>query len=227
MPDAVTAEKIPLKVTRCKVDRSGKVSLESVTFEALLNPGEVVHGYSISYNQSETLGQMGSDTRFSAVGPDSLSFSLVLDGTGVVPDAKRRDVKTQLSELSKVVHQYVGQRHEPSQVRVLWGTVIFFGRMTTMSTQYTLFKPSGDPLRAKVKLAFTGFMSKKEMELVSNRSSPDLSHGVVVKEGDTLPLLCNAIYGDPRYYVDVARVNNLSDFRKLTPGSQLHFPPLE
>ena len=106
------------------------------------------------------------------------------------------------------------------------GTIIFFGRLDAMSVRYTLFKPSGAPLRARVELSFVGTMSKKEGELVSNKSSPDLSHTVTVVEGDTLPLLCDRIYSDPSYYPDVARFNNLSDFRRLQPGQRLHFPPL-
>jgi nucleoid-associated protein YgaU len=99
--------------------------------------------------------------------------------------------------------------------------------MQTMSTHYTLFKPSGAPLRAKVDLSFVGAMSKRETELVSNLSSPDLTHLVEVRDGDTLPLLCNRIYGDPGYYLEVARFNQLTDFRNLRPGWKLHFPPLE
>ena len=70
-------------------------------------------------------------------------------------------------------------------------------------------------------------MSTKEQELAANRSSPDLSHLVEVRDGDTLPLLCDRIYGDAAYYVDVARFNGLDNFRQLTPGVRLHFPPLE
>ena len=53
------------------------------------------------------------------------------------------------------------------------------------------------------------------------------SHRVLVKEGDTLPLLCHEIYGDAWYGPQVARFNHLADFRRLVPGTQLHFPPLE
>jgi nucleoid-associated protein YgaU len=112
-------------------------------------------------------------------------------------------------------------------VRLLWGSLIFFGRMTSMSTQYTLFKASGEPLRAKVDLQFVGTMSKSESQLVANRSSPDLSHVVVVRDGDTLPLLCNRIYGDSSYYPEVAQANGLAGFRELLPGQRLVFPPLE
>jgi nucleoid-associated protein YgaU len=41
-----------------------------------------------------------------------------------------------------------------------------------------------------------------------------------------LPLLCNRIYNDPSYYREVARINNLSNFRNLEPGLILRFPPL-
>ncbi len=229
--DATAGQKTRLTITRCEVAPGGAVTIQDTSFTVLLNPSEFTHEYTISYNTKKTLGQVGSDTKFSAINPDKISFSILLDGTGAVPRAGASDplvpVSTQLQNLSKVVYNYVGDEHEPSHVRLLWGTLIFFGRMESMQTQYTLFKPSGEALRAKVTLKFVGFMSKKQMELESNRSSPDLSHLVEVVEGDTLPLLCDRIYGDCGYYLEVARFNRLADFRALKPGTRLHFPPLE
>ena len=49
---------------------------------------------------------------------------------------------------------------------------------------------------------------------------------VVVKAGDTLPLLCERIYRDPAYHLEVARVNGLTLVRQLDPGMSLRFPPL-
>jgi hypothetical protein len=228
--DSLVNLKTRMNITACTIASGGTVSLvESKTFTVMLNPSEFSHEYSICYNTKKTLGQIGADAKFSAINPDKISFTLMLDGTGVVPtvgSAPMLDVATQLQNLCKVVYNYVGDQHQPNHVRILWGTQIFFGRMESMSTQYTLFKPNGAPLRAKVTLKFTGFMSKKQMELESNRSSPDLSHIVKVVEGDTLPLLCQRIYGDCSYYLDVARFNRLTDFRVLQPGDRLHFPPL-
>ena len=45
--------------------------------------------------------------------------------------------------------------------------------------------------------------------------------------GDTLDRLCHRIYGDPRYYLQVAEANKLGNFRKLVPGTTLVFPPLD
>ena len=48
-----------------------------------------------------------------------------------------------------------------------------------------------------------------------------------MKSGDTLPLLSKAMYGSSQYYLRVAQINNLDDFRNLTPGQAIIFPPLE
>ncbi|MCU0918800.1 MAG: peptidoglycan-binding protein [Burkholderiaceae bacterium] len=223
-------QKTRLTLTRCSVSPDGRTTVESDEFSAMINPAEFTLDRAISYNTEPTLGQLGSDVKFNAIQPEEVKFSLVLDGTGVVPPATAaaagKSVRQHLNDLLKVVYKYDSPRHEPSRVRLLWGSFVFYGRMKTMSTQYTLFRPNGDPLRAKVTLAFMRFLSKNEEVLASNRSSPDLSHSVEVLAGDTLPLLCQRIYGDGRYYLDVARFNGLPDFRRLQPGSRLHFPPL-
>lgn len=228
MPDTKTL----LTMTRYSVAANGTLSVDrSKSFSVMINPAEFSHERAIGYNRPKVQGRARTQLKFSGVNPDSVGFSIVLDGTGAVPPARPgaavRAVKDQMDSLLGVVYAYVGERHEPSHVRLLWGSLIFFGRLSSMSTQYTLFKPSGDPLRAKVTMKFEGSMSKSEEQLVANRSSPDLNHLVVVKEGDTLPLLCNSIYGDPTYYPEVARFNELVEFRALTPGTTLRFPPLE
>lgn len=35
------------------------------------------------------------------------------------------------------------------------------------------------------------------------------------------------IYGDPAYYIQIAKVNNLNNFRKLKTGTNLKFPPIK
>jgi hypothetical protein len=221
----------PLTLTKLHVSPDGTVSLDpSKRFIAMLNPSDYKHSRAINYNHDEALGQIGSESKFSAIGPDKLNFSLLLDGTGAVPpntpSEVGKEVIDHLNELNAVVYQYDGNRHEPSHVRILWGTLSLDARMESMSTQYSLFKPGGEPLRAKVELGFVSFVTKKEAGLRANRSSPDLTHRVLVQAGDTLPLLCHRIYGDARYYPEVARHNGLREFRRLPPGTLLHFPPL-
>jgi len=222
-----SATKDKLKISPCTIDTSGNITVDtSTSFEVMLNPSDYDHSYSIGYNKKDAIGQLGSDTKFAGIKPEKIEFSILIDGTGVVGGDNTSDVKTQINDLKNIIYKYDGDDHEPNHVRVLWGSQIFFGRLETMSVENTLFKPNGVPLRAKIKLSFSGFMSKEEEALRANRSSPDLSHLIEVKVGDTLPLLCYRVYKDSYYYIEVARANNITDFRTLRPGSKLHFPPL-
>lgn len=229
MASPIGARKTLLKITQYVVNDDGTITQKpSSQFTVLLNPAEFSEGYFISYDPTTRLGQSAANPRFAAVKPQSVNFSIVLDGTGVVPsEGSLTSVKQQLKNLNDVIYTYVGSRHEPSHVQLVWGSWIFNGRLESLAVQYTLFKPNGDPLRAKLTLGFMSAISDKEAELTANRQSPDLSHRVLVRDGDTLPLLCERIYGDPGYYIDVARFNGLVDFRRLEPGTRLHFPPLE
>jgi nucleoid-associated protein YgaU len=98
--------------------------------------------------------------------------------------------------------------------------------MEALKVNYTLFKPSGEPLRAKMDLTFTAYKSTEEVFREASLESPDLTHLVEVKAGDTLPMLCYQIYKDSSYYLAVARLNQLNNFRQLQPGQLLRFPPL-
>ncbi|SRR5450830_218845 len=223
-----TGLKKKLSIAACQVS-AGNISVDKsqTAFEAMINPASYKRQLSINYNKKKTLGQSSAEPKFSAVCPETLTFdNLVLDSTGVVALLGMQSVKTMVDALLAVIYDYNGKKHEPNYVRLLWGTFIFFGRAESISIDYTMFKPSGEPLRAKVSLSFTGWMSTEESSLRANQSSPDLSHLVEVAMGDTLPLLCSRIYNDPSYYREVARINNLTNFRNLEPGLMLRFPPL-
>lgn len=219
-----------LKITSCTMDDAGNVNASGASFEVQINPASYSHERSINYSEKTHLGALGKKNAFSSLEAEQVSFDkIILDGTGAVPSpdpsAAPLDVRSQIKALTGIVYSYQGQQHEPPWVRLVWGDLIFFGRLKSMSSTYTLFKPSGEPLRAELKLVFTGAMSAQEEALRANRSSPDLSHKVLVVEGDTLPLLCYRIYRDSSYYPEVARFNRLTGFH-LAPGTMLLFPPL-
>ena len=95
-----------------------------------------------------------------------------------------------------------------------------------MNIKYELFRQDGTPLRATISATFLEHTENHLHNLLANLSSPDLTHVRVVREGDTLPLLTFQIYGDSSYYPEVARVNQLDDFRNLKVGDEIFFPPL-
>jgi nucleoid-associated protein YgaU len=223
--ETTTGKKEKLKLTQCKVSKDGKIEVvDGSSFEVMLNPASYNSKYSISYNDDKAIGKSASNLKFTVIKPQDFSFDIIFDGTGVV-DQSAPAVKDQIRGL-RDIFAYSGDEHQPPVTRVLWGTLIFFGCLTSMSVDYTLFKPSGEPLRAKVALAFKEFMSQKEESLKFDPKSADLTHVVEVRAGDTLPLLCERIYKDSGYYTQIARLNNINNFRDIKPGIRLFFPPL-
>lgn len=199
-------------------------------FEVMINPETYSHTYSINYTDRKDMGSNNMSADFNQMAKEKLSFKITLDSTGVVPLAtanKGKDVKTMIKELKAIVYDYQGSIHQPYFVELLWGAMIFKGRLDSLSLDYKLFRSDGTPVRANVSLGFTGYMSEEVATAEANQSSPDMTHIVTVKEGDTLVELCRKIYGKSKYYLKVAEYNNLTNFRYLNPGSKISFPPLK
>lgn len=222
---AASGTKIKLKISPCDVSEGVATVNGDTPFEALINPEEYTHISTNKYVENKALGPNG-EKKYSKSEPDRIEFKeIVLDGTGVVLGTTS-SVLQQVALLRKVAYTYDGTEHEPPVVEVSWGPMLFKARLEKLDVKYTLFKPSGEPLRARVTLKFTAFTTNEEVFRSASMESPDLTHLVEVRAGDTLPMLCHKIYKDSSYYLAVADVNQLRSFRQLTPGQLLRFPPL-
>ena len=224
-----------LQIIRCSI-QSSKIEPKSGDdniFETTINPESYSHNYALKYTGTmgkgdAAVGTSGAVPKYSMAEPEKLSFSIVVDGTGVVPDAADQPVADQIDKLRTVVYDYDGDEHEPTAVKIVWGNGLkeFFGRLTDMSVDYTLFHPDGTALRAKIKLNFIEARTAAQEALEAKRRSPDLTHVVRVQNGDTLPLLCYRIYKDAGKYLAIAAFNDLDNFRELEPNTLLRFPPM-
>lgn len=202
-------------------------------FSVYINPEKYSHRYKICYTDPQAQGSNGSSPNFNRMAAETVTFELVFDGTGVVPSVlpgvvpfTGDGVSEQIVEFKDLVFNYCGNIHEPKYLKLVWGTLLFKSRLRSLDISYTMFKPDGTPLRARAKMTCVGFTDEKELAKQAQKCSPDVTHLVTVKTGDTLPLLCFQIYGSSLLYREVARVNDLTDFRKLRTGAQLVFPPL-
>lgn len=202
-------------------------------FTVYINPEKYAHNYKICYNDVQAQGSSGGSPEFNKIPSDKVDFELVFDGTGVVPSPlpgvvpfTGDGISEQIDAFKSLIFTYNGNIHSPNYLKLVWGTLLFKCRLSSLNITYTLFKPDGTPLRAKAAASFLGFNDEVELALSSKKSSPDVSHLVTVKGGDTLPLLCYGVYGSSGYYVQVARANGLTGFRNLKTGRQLLFPPL-
>lgn len=195
-------------------------------FEAMINPEGYTITSKIKYSSTKIPGQPGQSQRFQAREPDEIKIKpFILDGTGAI-DGSANTVSDQILLLQSIVEDFDGEEHECKIVMLSWGTFCYVARLNSLEIEYKMFDPQGVPLRASITMSFTTYQTFDEILADAGLSSPDLTHVVEVKAGDSLPLLCNRIYKSIDHVEAVARFNGLTSIRDVTPGIQLHFPPL-
>lgn len=199
-----------------------------------INPEKYSRNYEICYNDVQAQGSSSGTPEYNRTQSDKVEFELVFDGTGVIASDlpgvepfSEDGITDQIDEFLGLIFTYNGSIHSPNYLKLSWGKLLFKCRLSSLNLTYTLFKPDGTPLRARADCSFVEFTNPVELAEEENKSSPDVTHVVTVRAGDTLPLLCYGIYGSSVYYPQVAAVNGLTDFRELAIGDQLLFPPLE
>jgi len=197
-------------------------------FTTLVNPEKYVIAYKPEYNEEQGQGTSASQPKFTRIAPQELEVELLFDSTGVIDDNPDPEdgIIDQIDGFKRIVFDYSGDEHKPYYLQIGWGALLFKGSLVDLSIEFKLFAPDGTPLRAVAKIKIKGTVDEDLRAARENNQSPDLTHYRIVKGGDRLPLMTHKIYGDPKYYLEVAKVNNLRNFRKLTPGQELIFPPL-
>lgn len=199
------------------------------TYRVAINPEKYSLSYKAEYSIENSPGTTGGKLNYHRSLPENLTLEFLFDRTGVFVDSKPKDdgVIGDIADFKKVTFDFNGDIHRPNYLKVSWGDLLFKCVVTEFNIEYKLFNSNGKPIRAIVKVTFKNFVAEAERAARENKSSPDLTHERTVKEGDNLPLMTYRIYGDPKYYLEVARVNGLTNFRKLTPGQKIFFPPIE
>jgi len=211
-----------------KAENGGLKEADDV-FEALINPESYTLNYKLKFSESaQGQGTSGQQLKYEYTEPEEISFDFLFDNTGIIDGKPRASIADDLKRFKEVVVDYKGDAHEPRHFKLVWGeNSIFKGRVTELTINYKLFRPDGTPIRALATVKFKSSIEEQKRAAAEDRTSPDLTHVRKVKAGDTLPLMCHRIYGDPKYYLQVAAANGMNNFRKLEPGTDLFFPPIE
>lgn len=194
------------------------------SFTVLFNPNTYAQKQEIEYEERQGAGDTGSPQVFKNIKPQEYNFEFVIDGTGTASELI--DVH-QTVERFLTVTGYDGGIHRPKYLKLVWGALVSKCVLKSAEATYTLFKPDGYPLRAKLKAVFAENIEDTLRVAEERKSSPDLTHVRVVNKGEHLSLMCQKIYGSPDYYLQVAAFNELTNFRQLDIGQTILFPPVK
>ncbi|WP_321372905.1 hypothetical protein [uncultured Draconibacterium sp.] len=221
-------------------DPTFRTEIANGEFRSLLNPEKYNLKYKVVQNQRQGSGTSSSAPRYDKTPPEDLQLEFIFDRSGVLinygapgdsDDKLNVDegvgIDDDLKLFKRVVFDYNGDEHRPNYLVISWGTLLFKGVLTELDITYKLFKADGTPLRASATAKFKGLIEDNLRVAQENNSSPDLTHVRIVSAGDTLPLMTHRIYGDSKYYLEVAKANNITNFRKLKTGQKIFFPPIK
>jgi LysM repeat protein len=214
-------------LTRLKIEsyRASDYSGNPVdTFTVLFNPNTYSQKYEVVYHARQGAGDTGSPQVFGKIKPQEYNFELLFDGTGTA--IERKEVSTEIDKFLEIAGKHDSEIHRPRYLRITWGTLVSRCVLKSADITYTLFKPGGAPLRARMRAVFSENVEDTLRVAEERRNSPDLTHLHTVKAGEHLPMLADKYYGDASRYLQVADFNKLANFRRLEPGQQLVFPPI-
>ena len=101
----------------------------------------------------------------------------------------------------------------------------FFGFLTKVAVNYTVFRIDGTPVQARVEIELQGLPSDFGGQNPTSRAANSRRTHTMI-EGDTLQSVAYKEYGKPGYWRAIAELNGIDDPLRLTPGTSLLIPSL-
>jgi hypothetical protein len=198
-------------------------------FTIPINPESYAQSFKVEAKQKATGGNQGSAPEYKFTSPEQLKLDFTLDNTGTIEGnvLDGTEIRDQVSKLLETVYKMKGEAHKPAILKIQWGLFTFDCILATLDINYVLFKPNGEPLRAKVSASFTQYVEPQKRVAKEDKHSPDLYRSIRVADGDTLPLLSYKSYADPAWYMQLAYYNELVSVRTLRTDQELAFPPVK
>lgn len=214
-----------LKKMQIEAYKKADYSDAAEVFTVMFNPTTYSQKYEIEFQDAQGAGDSASPQIFGKIKPQEYSFEFVFDGTGTAAD--KVNVHETVETFLAITGKYEGDSHRTKYLVLYWGKLLTACVLKSAEITYTLFDSDGSPLRAKIKANFSENVEDTKRIKQERKNSPDLTHVRVVKEGEHLSLLCQQMYDNPGYYLQVAAFNGLNNFRNLQIGQTLLFPPVK
>jgi nucleoid-associated protein YgaU len=188
------------------------------TIEVLFNPTDYGINRGANYTEMQVPGLTTPILQFIRGEAQTIDLELFLDGTN-----KRTPIEADLETLRDFV-RINGKLHAPPVCQFEWGKVCFQGVVTSLKEKFQLFANDGQVLRARVTLSMKSYESAEVQLRKLRRSSPDRTQVRVFREGESLALIANEVYGDPRLWRLIALENEIARPRFIQPGTPLRIP---
>lgn len=186
------------------------------------NPTEYQMRKGARYGEQNRPNSATPVTQFGGGDAETLSMELLFDTYEAGGDVRER-YTDRLDGLLLVEEN----RGSPPVCRVVWGSLDFRCVLQNVDKRFTMFRPDGVPVRARVNATFKQFNPPTEEREASEGTVPDNTVVHTVQEGETLNDVARQYYGDPAEWRPIAGENGIANPRTLPAGTSLTVPPLE
>lgn len=200
----------------------------SDTFTCQFNPESFKLTKTNKWKSTETTGQDMSKVAFSGGDGQKMSIMLTFDTTSTGdPVFEKYAVLYDLGCVDPDSLDTTTQLGEPPWVMVQWGSYIGFAAVIeSLVEDYTMFKPDGTPIRAKVTIALKQVADNASMGGQNPTSRSEPRRTWVVQEGQRLDWIAYNEYGESSAWRVIAEENGLDDPFLLKAGQVLRIPML-
>jgi nucleoid-associated protein YgaU len=200
-------------------------------FWVLFNPAEYSLERANAYKSTPLPGLGSPLIQFVNGDAQVLSMDLFLDDY-TDPDGppdqngEKKSVKQRIDDFSKLL-DIDPALHAPPPVRFVWGPLRFDAVIEKVGRKTTLFRPDGTPARATLSVSFREFRALSRDAPRVRTESADKTKRRQIDAAESIWLIADKEYGDPRHWRVIAADSDVDDPRDLVPGDWLRVPPLE
>jgi hypothetical protein len=210
---------LPQGFQRAKLEVEGGESIQCA-----FNPESYTVSKTNVWSYKPTQGKDLPDPEFGGGLPMTFRISLLLDSS---LGSSGESIKEQANALMQAMH---GGGSAPKFITFSWGSVSLPKcAPMSISIQYALFRPNGEPMRAFVDLE----LAQAEQLTPTGKAQNPTTRGVAglsahtVRDGDSLPSVAFGAYGDPTRWRVLAEANGIDDPMRLRRGATLAIPRIE
>jgi Contractile injection system tube protein/LysM domain len=215
---------------KLKITPLSPSKLKEIT--VMFNPNSYSVEKSVSWDSSGGKDEGETNRKFNAPaltfgGGASRTLSLELFYDVTESSDRVKDVRKETGKIVALTRIMADRKNpHPPVCKIPWGSKVknsdfpFTGVVTSLTQNFTLFSPTGEPLRATLNVSFREFLDP-EKDLKD--TDPELTT-YVVKRGDTLAAIAAAMYGDPSQWRLIAEANRQDDPRRQQVGAVLTVP---
>jgi hypothetical protein len=219
-------------MAKAQIIRLDQANNEVETIQVLFNPKELTFSKTNSWSEDKAPKANVPATEFGSGGPTTLKLQLYFDtyknGKNAECDDVVKKYTSKLCAMMEVDPKWTDKKNKkgrPPTVRFRWGSFQFDSVITSINQRFYLFTPDDKPVRAVLDVSFQEIKDKKEQKKTNPTSGGVGGERVwTVREGDTLPWIAYKEYNDSTEWRVIAEANQLTEVRRLRPGTRLMIP---